>query len=94
MLNVQPHCEPRYAAASKADETTPYACPLYRPATSTATAVGGAAQPGKRKLLSVSSSFRMPGDAVPAHMAFGAAKVPRLGNNSSGGSQHSAGRHL
>lgn len=65
-----------------------------RPTNSAATAAGGAAQPGKRKLLSVSSTFRMPGDAVPAHVAFGAAKVPRLGTTSSGGSQRSAGRHL
>ena len=37
------------------------------------------AQPGKRKLLAVSSSFRLPGDAVPAHMMFAANKAPRLG---------------
>lgn len=37
------------------------------------------AQPGKRKLLAVSSNFRLPGDAVPAHMMFAANKAPRLG---------------
>ena len=38
---------------------------------------GAAPLPGKRKLLPVSSTFRLPGDAVPAHMMF-AAKAPRL----------------
>lgn len=59
---------------------------LVRPALTAATlalcrrapSASGAPQAGKRKLLPISSSFRLPGDAVPAHMMF-AAKAPRLG---------------
>lgn len=53
---------------------------LLRPALLCCRAGGAAApQPSKRKLLAVSSTFRLPGDAVPAHMMFGAAsKAPRL----------------
>ena len=41
-----------------------------------------AAQPGKRKLLSISSTFRLPGEAVPAHMMFGGgAKAARMGGS-------------
>ena len=43
-----------------------------------APSASGAPQAAKRKLLPISSSFRLPGDAVPAHMMF-AAKAPRLG---------------
>ena len=38
---------------------------------------------GKRKLLAVSSTFSLPGEGVPAHMMFGANKVPRLGGGGS-----------
>jgi hypothetical protein len=40
---------------------------------------------GKRRLLAVSKTFRLPGDAVPAHMMFGTARGPQQATNADKG---------
>lgn len=57
------------------------------------TATGAAPLPGKRKLLPVSSTFRLPGDAVPAHMMFGpASKAARLSDRPTSSNMTSGNR--
>lgn len=66
---------------------------LPRSAAAGGSSGAAAPQPGKRKLLSV-SSLRLPGDAVPAHMMFGpASKAARLSDRPAG-SNLTSGNHL
>ena len=43
---------------------------------------------GKRRLLAVSTTFRLPGDAVPAHMMFGTARGGQAANAEKAAAAH------